>query len=444
MKTKRLVVAVLMGTVLLGCPSPQVTKEKGVVAPVKRSVFSLQAEVLKVEGDLIQLRLMKPTAPKGEAKLAAALAQGVIETSYLLEGREVLLNQAPVKVARVAGDEAQVRSLSKTPLLFKAGDRVIFPLDKKVLAVKDFEVIVGRNKDAAKFVQEDVESLLVESGQFSIVERAKLGTLLDEIQLGQSGAIDPATAQKAGKFFGAEIILTGTLAASGDQWNINLRLVNTETGLVIAAIHKMGPLHELKAESFRESKNIDGGFESADPLEAGWVLGGVKGSFTGLEGHQRIYLDKKEAANGTNQSLAMAFKLGSQRTPQLQGYAIRAHFRNQIHRDLSGFTGVKFFAKGSNDFKLQLRFYITSKSEKEKEAVSWGWRVGFPVTKEWREIRIPFNSLMPGRGAAKGEKRKVFRAVDMKYVEWIDWLVHEGDVGKGAEGVIWLDEVSFY
>ncbi len=311
MKTKGLVVAVLMGAVLLGCPSPQVTKEKEVVAPVKRSVFSLQAEVLKVEGDLIQLRLMKPTAPKGEAKLAAALAQGVIETSYLLEGREVLLNQTRVKVARVAGDEVQVRPLDKPPIPFKAGDRLTFPLEKKLIAVKDFEVVVGQNKDAAKYVQEDVESLLVESGQFSVVERAKLGSLLEEIQLGQTGAIDPATAQKAGKLLGAELILTGTLAATGDEWNVNLRLVNTEMGLVIAAIHKMGPLHELKAESFRATKNIEGSFESGGPQLAGWTMVTMRGDRMGVGGYKRIYIDKNEGANGSRQSMAMAFKLGS-------------------------------------------------------------------------------------------------------------------------------------
>lgn len=437
MKTKGSVVAVLMGAVLLGCPSPQVTKEKEVVAPVKRSVFSLQAEVLKVEGDLIQLRLMKPTAPKGEAKLAAALAQGVIETSYLLEGREVLLNQTRVKVARVAGDEVQVRPLDKPPIPFKAGDRLTFPLEKKLIAVKDFEVVVGQNKDAAKYVQEDVESLLVESGQFSVVERAKLGSLLEEIQLGQTGAIDPATAQKAGKLLGAEIILTGTLAATGDQWNVNLRLVNTETGLVIAAIHKMGPLHELSAASIREVKNIEGSFESGDPVTEGWAIGTVRGSHIGNGGFQKVYLDQNQGANGTQKCLALEFKLGSQRVAGFQDTWMNAHIRNQSQRDMAAFKGIKFFVKGSQAHTMRLNVVFATKDGNPK---SWG--ANFEITENWKEVRIPFSALAPGRVASG--KWQTAQVLDAVHIQRINWAVQERHVPPGMEGMVWLDEVSFY
>lgn len=427
--------AILIGAILLGCPSPQV--KKGVVEPVRRSVFSLQAEVLKVEGDLIQLKLMKPAPPKGEAKLAVALAQGVIETSYLLEGQEVLLNQTRVKVMRVAGDEVQVRPLAKIPIPFKAGDRVTFPLEKKLIAVKDFEVIVGRNKEAAKYVQEDVESLLVESGQFSVVERAKLGTILEEIQLGQTGAIDPATAQKAGKLLGAEIILTGTLAATGDQWNVNLRLMSTETGLVIAAIHKMGPLHELKTESFRDVQNIEGTFESGDPVAAGWVVGTSRGAWIGVGGFQRIYVDPSGGANGSKQSLAMSFKLGTQKLPQFQDTWINAHFRNQVRRDAAGFKGVKFFIKGSDAFTMRFSASFTTK---EGESKSWG--TNFEATKDWKEVRIPFTSLSPGRSA--GGKWQTSEILDIVHLERMDWQVQERHLPLGTEGMVWLDEVSFF
>ena len=442
MKTKGLVVAVLMGAVLLGCPSPQVTKEKEVVAPVKRSVFSLQAEVLKVEGDLIQLRLMKPTAPKGEAKLAAALAQGVIETSYLLEGREVLLNQTRVKVARVAGDEVQVRPLDKPPIPFKAGDRLTFPLEKKLIAVKDFEVVVGQNKDAAKYVQEDVESLLVESGQFSVVERAKLGSLLEEIQLGQTGAIDPATVQKAGKLLGAEFILTGTLAATGDEWNVNLRLVNTETGLVIAAIHKMGPLHELKAESFRATKNIEGSFENGGPQSAGWTMVTMRGDRMGVGGYKRIYIDKNEGANGSKQSMAMAFKLGSERSPEFKNLWAIAWMRNHERRDVAGFKGIKFYIKGSEEFTVIFRMTLAGEAKEQEK----NWMTEVVVTKDWQEVHVPFTSLTPPRvGSRVGQTvNKSSKTLDLKNVAMIDWQAHERYIPGGTEGIIWLDEVSFY
>ncbi len=434
MKKLTILVGMILWTILwLGCATPPEVKKEA--EPVKRAVFSLPAEVEKIEGDVITLRIEKPAPLKADAKLTMALAQGVIDTCYLLEGKEFLLNQTRVKVLRVSGNKVQVKASEKTPLA--VGNRVTIPLEKKIIAVKDFEVIVGGSKDAAKFVQEDVISLLVDSGQFSVGERAKLGTLLEEIQLGQTGAIDPATVQKAGKLLGAELILTGTLAASGEEWNVNLRLVNTETGLIIAAIHKLGPLHELTGDSMRAYDNIDGSFESGNPTESGWQVGRIVESFTGVGGYQKVYLDTKEGANGTKQSLAMAFKLGSKRTPEFQGDWIRATMGNRIHRDLGRFKFIKFFVKGSDDFTFQLRMEIMSKKVSESQV----FFTRFPITKEWSEVRIPFSTFEPGRGPQGQIKNVPF---DLRNVQWIDWMTNEIITPKGTEGIVWLDEVSFY
>jgi hypothetical protein len=221
MKRLGFIIGVIIWAILwAGCTSIPVKKESD-TGMGKGSVISLPVEVLKVEGELIILRLEKPAPLKEKDKLAVSLAQGVIDSSYLLEGKEVLLNRTSVKVLRIAGNEAQVKALGKAHPL-KVGDRASIALEKKVIALKDFEVMVGRNKDVAKYLQEDLTGLLVDSGQFSVVERAKLGTILEEIQLGQTGAMDPATAQKAGKLIGAELILTGTLIASENEWIVNL------------------------------------------------------------------------------------------------------------------------------------------------------------------------------------------------------------------------------
>ncbi len=433
---RRLSVLLILATILwMGCTTTQEVQKEKVAEPVKRGVFSLPAQVEKVEGDVITLRIEKPAPPKVEAKLSVALAQGAIDTCYLLEGKEILLDKTKVKVLRVSGNQAQVKLLEK--ILFVVGGRVTIPLEKKVIAIKDFEVIVGSSRDAAKFVQEDVTSLLVDSGQFSVVERAKVGTLLEEIQLGQTGAIDPATVQKAGKLLGAELILTGTLAASGEEWNVNLRLVNTETGLIMAAIHKLGPLHELTGDSMRAYDNIDSSFESGNPTESGWRVGRIVEGFTGVGGYQRVYLDTKEGANGTKQSLAMAFKLGSKRTPEFQGDWIRATMGNRIHRDLGRFKFIKFFVKGSDDFTFQLRMEIMSKKVSESQV----FFTRFPITKEWSEVRIPFSTFEPGRGPQGQIKNVPF---DLRNVQWIDWMTNEIITPKGTEGIVWLDEVSFY
>jgi TolB-like protein len=440
MKRLGFIIGVIIWAILwAGCTSIPVKKESD-TGMGKGSVISLPVEVLKVEGELIILRLEKPAPLKEKDKLAVSLAQGVIDSSYLLEGKEVLLNRTSVKVLRIAGNEAQVKALGKAHPL-KVGDRASIALEKKVIALKDFEVMVGRNKDVAKYLQEDLTGLLVDSGQFSVVERAKLGTILEEIQLGQTGAMDPATAQKAGKLIGAELILTGTLIASENEWIVNLRLVNTETGLIIAAIHQKGPLHELKTEAFRETENFDGSFESENSELAGWMMGMMREGRIGKGGYQRIYVDKNEGANGTRQSLAMEFKLGDERIRKHKNEHVQAQFRNLLKRDLKKYTGIKFFIKGSDNFTL--RFHLTILDKKLNEEVNWIRNI--MVTKEWREIRFPFTSL-GARGAKSPQtgRTEAMDNLDLGNVAKIEWLADERHMMLGTQGTIWLDEISFY
>ncbi|MBI4620682.1 MAG: hypothetical protein HY739_11055 [Desulfobacterales bacterium] len=146
--------------------------------------------------------------------LSLQLAQGITDNSYLLEGKETILNQSRVKVLRVIGNEVSLRILEKSHS-FKPGEKVKIFLEKKVIAIRDFEVTVGRNLEVAKYVQDDITTALVNSGQFHVVERLKLQSVLEELKLSQMGLIDPASAKQAGRLLGADIILTGTPAATG-------------------------------------------------------------------------------------------------------------------------------------------------------------------------------------------------------------------------------------
>ena len=128
MKKLSILIGTMIWTILwMGCATPPEVKKEA--EPVKRAVFSLSAEVEKIEGDLITLRIEKPAPLKADAKLTVALAQGVIDTCYLLEGKEFLLNQTRVKVLRVSGNKVQVKASEKTPLA--VGNRVTIPLEKK-------------------------------------------------------------------------------------------------------------------------------------------------------------------------------------------------------------------------------------------------------------------------------------------------------------------------
>ena len=56
------------------------------------------------------------------------------------------------------------------------------------------------------------------------------------------------------------------------------------------------------------------------------------------------------------------------------------------------------------------------------------------------EITLPFTALMPApTSGGKGPS-----SLDWKNVVRIVWAVNENRNPRGTEGIIWLDEVSFY
>src|SRR5215831_5046819 len=55
------------------------------------------------------------------------------------------------------------------------------------------------------------------SNKFSVIERDKLNLVLKEQHLGQSGAVDPATAARVGKILGVKYIILGGI----DKFDVN-------------------------------------------------------------------------------------------------------------------------------------------------------------------------------------------------------------------------------
>ena len=424
--------------IIMLCISCQATGERRVVQePTMKSVFYLPAEVIEVQQNSVTLRVEKPPLVEEEAKLALQLAQELIEKTYLLEGQKTLVNQSRVEVVRIIGSDILLQVLDKSHS-FKPGDRVQILLAKKIIAIKDFEVILGSNKDVAKYVQEDVTTALVNSGQFNVVERAKLKSVLEELQMAQAGLIDPASVKQVGKLLGADIILTGTLAPTGDEWNVNLRVINTETGLIAAALSKKGRLHELKAEAFREMKNIDGTFEDTSSDMAGWVLGEFNKGRAGVGGYQKIYIDETQGAAGTQKSLAMDFKLGTKRVEKFKNMPMHASMTNRLKRDLSNYSGIKFYMKSDRD--ITVLFQVADSQEGSDYEENWFRNIS--VTEDWKETRIPFTSLSIQKKRA--QKQGTNEILQLNYIERINWLVHERSFGRGQEATIWLDEVAFY
>jgi len=108
------------------------------------------------------------------------------------------------------------------------------------IAVLDFQNLTGRAE--MNFLEKAIPQILITDlmlcDEITIVERARMQDVLDEMQLALSGMIDEETAVEIGAMAGANTILVGSITVGGDVYRIDSRLVNVATGEVLLAEKK--------------------------------------------------------------------------------------------------------------------------------------------------------------------------------------------------------------
>ncbi|OGR89787.1 MAG: hypothetical protein A3J74_09725 [Elusimicrobia bacterium RIFCSPHIGHO2_02_FULL_57_9] len=87
-------------------------------------------------------------------------------------------------------------------------------------------------------ISEKLVTQLVRLGKIEALERSLLSKLLDEHQLGKTGVLDPTMLRKLGRVAAADGIITGSFAVIGPNIVVNARLINLETGVIIAACER--------------------------------------------------------------------------------------------------------------------------------------------------------------------------------------------------------------
>jgi TolB-like protein len=119
-----------------------------------------------------------------------------------------------------------------------------------------------------------------------IVERERLRQVLDELQLAQSGQVDPATAAKIGKILGAQHMIFGVFVIDRKgNLRIDVRAVNVQTSLVehvetvsdnadnlLRAVQRLG--HQL-SEGLRFAPE-PAGRKAPDAARKGQILANLK------------------------------------------------------------------------------------------------------------------------------------------------------------------------
>lgn len=132
---------------------------------------------------------------------------------------------------------------------------------KITMAVLYFEnnSIVDKDKlePLGKGIADMLITELTKIKSFKVVERERLNDILNELKLSQSGAVDQSTAQKIGKLLGAQTLLMGSFVNSfGNKMRVDLRIVETETGLTLKAEQVTEDVDELFEIVETLAKNI--------------------------------------------------------------------------------------------------------------------------------------------------------------------------------------------
>lgn len=142
--------------------------------------------------------------------------------------RQELATAAKAAVAQeqqLSGTSGSPRVVAVMPLRFVGNDSTLQPLERGF----------------AELLTTD----LSRSSQLTVVERARLQALLDEIRLQESGATDAATNVRAGKIIQAGRIVSGQIMQSEQRLRVDAAIVNTTTSQVAGGAANENTLEQL-------------------------------------------------------------------------------------------------------------------------------------------------------------------------------------------------------
>ncbi len=90
-----------------------------------------------------------------------------------------------------------------------------------------------------------LENRLAKFGSFNLVERKAIENIMEELNFSTTDFVDQETAVKAGKMLSSQWLIMGSVSKLGNEYSMNVKLVNTETGRIVTG-------------AYGESKSISG------------------------------------------------------------------------------------------------------------------------------------------------------------------------------------------
>ena len=138
------------------------------------------------------------------------------------------------------------------------------------------------NWDVGDGIAETITIELVNTGEFTVVERTQLYKVLDE----QEGVLDPATAARVGKILGVQLMLLGTVTEfSLDTQKVNVPILG-KVDITIARCVINAKMVSMETAEIMAAMKGEGQFD-----RKGFALGGAFGDLQGLSFSSREFRD---------------------------------------------------------------------------------------------------------------------------------------------------------
>ena len=183
----------------------------------------------------------------GRRQTAMRLYEKYAEVPRLSPYRKLMEGRYHTLSRRVAQDEIREQLAREAEIGGETSPRI--------LAVVAFNY-QGADRQYAPLGRGLAEMLTIDLGKvpgLQLVERVRLQTLLDELELGQSDAIDAATAPRMGRLLGAGRLIGGSYnVLSGTNFSVDAAVVSVENATVPAVESRSGSVSDF----FRLQKEV--------------------------------------------------------------------------------------------------------------------------------------------------------------------------------------------
>lgn len=112
------------------------------------------------------------------------------------------------------------------------------PITQKTLAVLDLDSRGAITAGEAGTLAERLRSYLVHTGEFIVVERGKMTSILQEQGFQQTGCTSNECAIEVGRILNVQQMVAGAVGKIGARYTLDVRLIDVETARILSTITK--------------------------------------------------------------------------------------------------------------------------------------------------------------------------------------------------------------